>query len=72
MKCRSMLLFSMKVSDGLHVQEPVIQEIFPTFGPKSGGTMLTIRGAFLDAGNRREVTVGKAVCKIQRLVITLQ
>lgn len=53
---------------GLCVQEPVVAEIFPTFGPKSGSTMLTIRGASLDSGNRREVTVGKAACKIQRLV----
>lgn len=52
----------------LCVQDPVISEIFPTFGPKSGGTMLTIRGASLDTGIRREVTVGKAACKIQRSV----
>ncbi|CAL8358879.1 unnamed protein product [Lota lota] len=51
--------------------DPVIEEIFPEFGPKSGGTVLTIRGAFLDAGNRREVTVGNAVCKIQRLYSTM-
>uniref|UniRef100_A0A8C6TBG6 receptor protein-tyrosine kinase n=1 Tax=Neogobius melanostomus TaxID=47308 RepID=A0A8C6TBG6_9GOBI len=49
------------------VQEPVIHEIFPTFGPKSGNTMLTIRGAFLDSGSKREVTVGRGVCKIQSL-----
>ncbi|KAJ3595885.1 hypothetical protein NHX12_002297, partial [Muraenolepis orangiensis] len=41
--------------------DPVIVKIFPEFGPKSGGTVLTIKGAFLDAGNRREVTVGGAV-----------
>lgn len=52
----------------LCAQDPVISEIFPTFGPKSGSTMLTIRGAFLDTGIRREVTVGKAACKIQRSV----
>uniref|UniRef100_A0A8C6TD80 receptor protein-tyrosine kinase n=1 Tax=Neogobius melanostomus TaxID=47308 RepID=A0A8C6TD80_9GOBI len=46
---------------------PVIHEIFPTFGPKSGNTMLTIRGAFLDSGSKREVTVGRGVCKIQSL-----
>ena len=57
-----------KVSGGLCLQDPVITEIFPLFGPKSGNTMLTIRGAFLDTGNKQEVTVGKAVCKIQRSV----
>lgn len=55
-------------TEGLFAQDPVIHEIFPTFGPKSGNTMLTIRGAFLDTGNKREVTIGKAACKIQRLV----
>ncbi|KAM4619365.1 hepatocyte growth factor receptor [Polymixia lowei] len=51
--------------EGFSIVDPVIHEIFPQFGPKSGGTMLTIRGSFLDTGNRREVTVGKSVCKIQ-------
>uniref|UniRef100_A0A667XLY5 MET proto-oncogene, receptor tyrosine kinase n=1 Tax=Myripristis murdjan TaxID=586833 RepID=A0A667XLY5_9TELE len=51
--------------EGFSFVDPVIREIFPEFGPKSGGTMLTIRGAFLDSGNKREVTVGQAVCRIQ-------
>lgn len=55
----------------LCLQDPVIHEIFPTFGPKSGNTMLTVTGAFLDAGNKREVRVGKAPCKIQRSVFLL-
>ncbi|XP_072291686.1 hepatocyte growth factor receptor [Eucyclogobius newberryi] len=53
--------------DGFTFGVPVITDLFPTFGPKSGSTMLTIRGAFLDSGNKREVTVGKGVCKIQSL-----
>ncbi|XP_028286521.1 hepatocyte growth factor receptor isoform X2 [Parambassis ranga] len=53
--------------EGFTFVDPVIHEIFPTFGPKSGNTMLTIRGAYLDTGNKQEVTVGKAVCKIQSL-----
>ncbi|KAM7415166.1 hypothetical protein PAMA_019812 [Pampus argenteus] len=53
--------------EGFTFVDPVIHEIFPLFGPKSGNTMLTIRGAFLDSGNKQEVTVGKAVCKIQSL-----
>ncbi|XP_068169012.1 hepatocyte growth factor receptor isoform X2 [Antennarius striatus] len=51
--------------EGFTFVDPVIHEIFPAFGPKAGGTMLTIRGEFLDAGNKREVTIGKAACKIQ-------
>ncbi|KAM9854554.1 hepatocyte growth factor receptor isoform 2-T2 [Aulostomus maculatus] len=51
--------------------DPVIHKIFPTFGPKSGNTMLTITGAFLDTGNKQEVSVGKAACKIQSLSSTM-
>uniref|UniRef100_A0A3Q1FLZ0 Hepatocyte growth factor receptor n=1 Tax=Acanthochromis polyacanthus TaxID=80966 RepID=A0A3Q1FLZ0_9TELE len=57
--------------EGFSCVDPVIHEIFPTFGPKSGNTMLTIRGVFLDAGNKQQVTVGKAVCKIQSLSSTM-
>ncbi|XP_077452292.1 hepatocyte growth factor receptor isoform X2 [Stigmatopora argus] len=46
---------------------PVIDKIFPTFGPKSGGTMLTITGSFLDTGNKQEITVGTANCIIQSI-----
>ncbi|XP_047452432.1 hepatocyte growth factor receptor isoform X2 [Mugil cephalus] len=57
--------------EGFTFVDPVIHEIFPTFGPKSGNTMLTIRGVFLDAGNKQEVTVGKAGCKIVSLSDTM-
>lgn len=57
-----------KVSGCFCIQDPVIHEIFPTFGPKSGRTMLTIRGDFLDAGNKQSVTVGKEQCNIMRSV----
>ncbi|XP_063768557.1 hepatocyte growth factor receptor isoform X2 [Eleginops maclovinus] len=57
--------------EGFTLVDPVISEIFPTFGPKSGNTMLTIRGAFLDTGNKREVMIGKAACKIQSLSSTM-
>ncbi|XP_056243073.1 hepatocyte growth factor receptor isoform X2 [Seriola aureovittata] len=57
--------------EGFTFVEPEIHEIFPTFGPKSGNTMLTIRGVFLDTGNKQEVTVGKSACKIQSLSSTM-
>ncbi|KAM4573611.1 hepatocyte growth factor receptor isoform 2-T2 [Odontesthes bonariensis] len=57
--------------EGFTFVEPIINDIFPTFGPKSGNTMLTIRGAFLDTGNNQEVTVGKVICKIQSLSSTM-
>ncbi|XP_054631731.1 hepatocyte growth factor receptor isoform X2 [Dunckerocampus dactyliophorus] len=57
--------------EGFTFVDPVIHKIFPTFGPKSGGTMLTITGAFLDTGNKQEVTVGESTCKIQSLSSTM-
>uniref|UniRef100_A0A3Q3AE34 Sema domain-containing protein n=1 Tax=Kryptolebias marmoratus TaxID=37003 RepID=A0A3Q3AE34_KRYMA len=60
-----------RVFDYPSIQDPVIHDIFPTFGPKSGNTMLTISGAFLDTGNKLVVTVGKAVCEIQSLTSTM-
>ncbi|XP_037833963.1 hepatocyte growth factor receptor [Kryptolebias marmoratus] len=57
--------------EGFKFVDPVIHDIFPTFGPKSGNTMLTISGAFLDTGNKLVVTVGKAVCEIQSLTSTM-
>uniref|UniRef100_A0A8C7MAD3 Hepatocyte growth factor receptor n=1 Tax=Oncorhynchus kisutch TaxID=8019 RepID=A0A8C7MAD3_ONCKI len=53
------------------IQNPVIREIFPAFGPKSGGTVLTIRGSFLDSGNTRQVTVGNATCEILSVSVTM-
>ncbi|KAJ8245354.1 hypothetical protein GJAV_G00269870 [Gymnothorax javanicus] len=44
--------------------DPVIREIFPVFGPKSGGTILTISGSFLDSGTARQVTVGNTPCEL--------
>ncbi|KAI4880943.1 hypothetical protein NFI96_028897 [Prochilodus magdalenae] len=44
---------------------PVIKGILPEFGPKSGGTTLTIKGLYLDSGSTRKVTIGSAPCEIQ-------
>uniref|UniRef100_A0A673ITY5 Hepatocyte growth factor receptor n=1 Tax=Sinocyclocheilus rhinocerous TaxID=307959 RepID=A0A673ITY5_9TELE len=53
------------------IDNPVITEIFPEFGPKSGGTMLTIMGSFLDSGNMQLVTVGNATCVLQSISATM-
>ncbi|XP_051979167.1 hepatocyte growth factor receptor isoform X2 [Xyrauchen texanus] len=57
--------------DGFSFVNPVITEIFPEFGPKSGGTMLTIRGSFLDSGNLQLVTMGNATCVLQSVSATM-
>ncbi|XP_062317300.1 hepatocyte growth factor receptor isoform X1 [Osmerus eperlanus] len=56
---------------GFFFVNPVIKEIFPVFGPKSGGAMLTIKGSFLDSGTDRQLTVGGAACDIQSLSGTM-
>ncbi|XP_062856816.1 hepatocyte growth factor receptor isoform X2 [Trichomycterus rosablanca] len=50
---------------------PVIKEIFPEFGPRSGGTIMTIRGSYLNSGNSQKATIGGAVCVIQRASATM-
>ncbi|KAL2093286.1 hypothetical protein ACEWY4_010598 [Coilia grayii] len=50
---------------GLSFVNPVIHKIFPAFGPKSGGTVLSIHGLFLDCGAERQVSVGNTTCEIQ-------
>uniref|UniRef100_A0A8C1NVS1 Hepatocyte growth factor receptor n=1 Tax=Cyprinus carpio TaxID=7962 RepID=A0A8C1NVS1_CYPCA len=57
--------------DGFSFVNPVITEIFPEFGPKSGGTMLTIMGSFLDSGNMQLVTMGNATCVVQSISATM-
>ncbi|CDQ93152.1 unnamed protein product, partial [Oncorhynchus mykiss] len=61
----------MAQQQGFTFVNPVIREIFPVFGPKLGGTMLTIRGSFLDSGNTRQVTMGNATCEILRVSGTM-
>ncbi|KAJ8395693.1 hypothetical protein AAFF_G00029300 [Aldrovandia affinis] len=51
--------------EGFSLVNTVISEIFPEFGPKSGGTLLTIRGDFLDSGSQRRITIGNTVCELQ-------
>uniref|UniRef100_A0A9J8DMN9 Hepatocyte growth factor receptor n=1 Tax=Cyprinus carpio carpio TaxID=630221 RepID=A0A9J8DMN9_CYPCA len=57
--------------DGFSFVNPVITEIFPEFGPKSGGTVLTITGSFLDSGNVQLVTMGNATCALQSISATM-
>ncbi|KAL7885515.1 hypothetical protein AOLI_G00058100 [Acnodon oligacanthus] len=50
---------------GFTFVNPVIKGIFPEFGPKSGGTSLTITGFYLNSGSSRKVIIGSATCEIQ-------
>ncbi|KAM9029347.1 hepatocyte growth factor receptor isoform 4-T7 [Ara ararauna] len=44
---------------------PVITSISPTYGPKSGGTLLTISGKYLNSGKNRRIFVGEKLCTLQ-------
>ncbi|XP_076159386.1 hepatocyte growth factor receptor isoform X2 [Alosa pseudoharengus] len=46
---------------------PAIKKIFPEFGPKSGGTLLSIHGSFLDGGTETMVNVGNTTCEIKNV-----
>uniref|UniRef100_A0A8B9LAN9 receptor protein-tyrosine kinase n=1 Tax=Astyanax mexicanus TaxID=7994 RepID=A0A8B9LAN9_ASTMX len=59
----------------LSAQNPVITRIFPEFGPKSGGTKLTVNGVYLNSGSLQKVTIGSATCEVQSVssnVLTCQ
>lgn len=48
------------------IQEPVINDINPRIGPQAGGTSLTISGKYMNAGTKREATVGNLECVVTR------
>lgn len=47
-------------------QNPVITSISPTYGPKSGGTLLTIAGKYLNSGKSRRIFIGEKPCTLKR------
>ncbi|XP_061544735.1 macrophage-stimulating protein receptor isoform X3 [Phycodurus eques] len=46
---------------------PNITEIQPNYGPRTGGTLITVTGAHLDAGRTRRVTLNDVPCPIKRV-----
>ncbi|XP_060740403.1 hepatocyte growth factor receptor isoform X2 [Tachysurus vachellii] len=53
--------------EGFSFVNPDIKGIIPEFGPKSGGTTLTIKGSYLNSGSSRKVTIGTGTCVVQNL-----
>ncbi|XP_047439627.1 macrophage-stimulating protein receptor-like [Mugil cephalus] len=45
---------------------PNITEIQPNYGPRVGGTLITVTGPHLNAGNTRKVTLNDILCPIKR------
>ncbi|XP_019370083.1 PREDICTED: hepatocyte growth factor receptor isoform X2 [Gavialis gangeticus] len=50
---------------------PVITHISPTYGPKSGGTLLTVAGKYLTTGKNRRILIGGKQCTIERVSDTI-
>uniref|UniRef100_A0A8C3RF24 Hepatocyte growth factor receptor n=1 Tax=Cyanoderma ruficeps TaxID=181631 RepID=A0A8C3RF24_9PASS len=46
---------------------PVITSISPTYGPKSGGTLLTVAGKYLNSGKSMRIFVGEQPCTLKSL-----
>lgn len=45
---------------------PNITQIQPNYGPRVGGTLITVTGPHLDAGKTRRVTLNDQPCPIKR------
>lgn len=51
--------------------DPQIEDFWPRIGPISGGTQVTIKGNFLNAGSAISATIDGMDCEILRLVFYL-
>ncbi|GAB1294664.1 Macrophage-stimulating protein receptor [Apodemus speciosus] len=50
-----------------HPQEPVLTSIKPAFGPRAGGTYLTLEGRSLSVGTSRAVLVNGTQCRLEQV-----
>lgn len=48
------------------IQDPIITSISPSYGPKTGGTLLTLTGKYLNSGNSRHISIGGKTCTLKR------
>lgn len=51
--------------------DPIITSISPSYGPKTGGTLLTLTGKYLNSGNSRHVSIGGKTCTLKRVSETI-
>ncbi|KAM5303557.1 hepatocyte growth factor receptor isoform 2-T5 [Glossophaga mutica] len=47
--------------------DPIITSISPSYGPKTGGTLLTLTGKYLNSGNSRHISIGGKTCALKRV-----
>uniref|UniRef100_A0A8B9W7Q3 Hepatocyte growth factor receptor n=1 Tax=Bos mutus grunniens TaxID=30521 RepID=A0A8B9W7Q3_BOSMU len=45
--------------------DPIITSISPNYGPKTGGTLLTLTGKHLNSGNSRHISIGGKTCTLK-------
>lgn len=45
--------------------DPIIASISPSYGPKTGGTLLTLTGKYLNSGNSRHISIGGKTCSLK-------
>uniref|UniRef100_A0A3B4AYD2 Sema domain-containing protein n=1 Tax=Periophthalmus magnuspinnatus TaxID=409849 RepID=A0A3B4AYD2_9GOBI len=48
-----------------------LQSITPDYGPRFGGTLVTLRGSYLNCGNKQQVLIGDKPCDIKRFCLSL-
>ncbi|XP_042614643.1 macrophage-stimulating protein receptor-like isoform X2 [Cyprinus carpio] len=53
------------IIQGFSFVTPEITDISPSFGPKIGGTLITLSGKHLDAGGSRTVSLGDRICPFE-------
>ncbi|XP_076773719.1 macrophage-stimulating protein receptor isoform X3 [Arvicanthis niloticus] len=55
------------VQEGFSFMEPVLTSIKPDFGPRAGGTYLTLEGQSLSIGTSRAVLVNGTQCRLEQV-----
>ncbi|XP_021027844.1 macrophage-stimulating protein receptor isoform X2 [Mus caroli] len=55
------------VQEGFSFVEPVLTSIKPDFGPRAGGTYLTLEGQSLSVGTSRAVLVNGTQCRLEQV-----
>ncbi|XP_029399186.1 macrophage-stimulating protein receptor isoform X3 [Mus pahari] len=55
------------VQEGFSFMEPVLTSIKPDFGPRAGGTYLTLEGQSLSVGTSRAVLVNGTQCRLEQV-----
>ncbi|XP_019579377.2 macrophage-stimulating protein receptor isoform X3 [Rhinolophus sinicus] len=60
-------VYGTSTRQGFSFMEPVLKDIQPLFGPRAGGTRLTLKGQGLSVGTSRAVLVNGTECLLERV-----